>query len=88
MANNYLYWYEQTGEEKYKSAAKIVRDQLDRHPRTESGGFWHRKPDYPNQMWLDGIFMADTFYAKWTSSFDADNVSRDRNKGHTHADDG
>lgn len=24
-------------------------------------------------MWLDGIFMADSFYTKWTASFDADN---------------
>jgi rhamnogalacturonyl hydrolase YesR len=75
MGNNYLYWYNQTGDEKYKSAAQIVRTQLDGHPRTPSGGFWHREPTYPNQMWLDGIFMADSFYAKWTNWFDADNVS-------------
>ena len=24
-------------------------------------------------MWLDGIFMADSFYARWTARFDADN---------------
>ncbi|KAL6868702.1 hypothetical protein ACO1O0_000018 [Amphichorda felina] len=23
-------------------------------------------------MWLDGIFMADSFYAKWTGEFDAE----------------
>jgi rhamnogalacturonyl hydrolase YesR len=78
MANNYLYWYNETGEEKYKSAAAIVRTQLNGHPRTPSGGFWHREPTYPNQMWLDGIFMADSFYAKWTNWFDADNVSCER----------
>ncbi|KAH6654463.1 cell wall glycosyl hydrolase YteR [Truncatella angustata] len=75
MGNNYLYWFNQTGDEKYKKAAQIVRTQLNGHPRTPTGGFWHREPTYPNQMWLDGIFMADTFYAKWTSQFDADNTT-------------
>jgi rhamnogalacturonyl hydrolase YesR len=74
MGHSYLYWYNQTGEEKYKSAADIVRNQLNGHPRTLTGGFWHREPTYPNQMWLDGIFMADSFYAKWTNWFDAGNV--------------
>ena len=73
--NNYLWWWEKTGEDKYKRAADIIRNQLNQHPRTASGGFWHRDPNYPNQMWLDGIFMADSFYAKWTSLFDQDNTT-------------
>lgn len=28
---------------------------------------------FRNQMWLDGIYMADTFYAKWTHLYDRDN---------------
>ncbi|KAI0128579.1 cell wall glycosyl hydrolase YteR [Xylariales sp. AK1849] len=75
MGHNYIYWYLQTGENKYKSAADIVRNQMNGHPRTPTGGFWHRKPTYPDQMWLDGIFMADSFYAKWTNLFDADNTT-------------
>jgi rhamnogalacturonyl hydrolase YesR len=75
MGNNYIWWYERTGQSKYKAAADIIRHQLDRHPRTPTGGFWHRKPVYPNQMWLDGIFMADTFYARWTNLFDNGNVT-------------
>lgn len=75
MGHNFLWWYERTGDEKYKLAARIIREQLNRHPRTPSGGFWHRDPNYPNQMWLDGIFMADSFYAKWTRSFDAGNTA-------------
>lgn len=70
-----LYWYNQTGEEKYKLAADKIRAMLETHPRTASGGFWHRVPAYPNQMWLDGIFMADSFYAHYTSLFDADNTT-------------
>ncbi len=30
--------------------------------RTEEGGFWH-KDIYPHQMWLDGLYMAEPFYA-------------------------
>ncbi|GAP86552.1 putative cell wall glycosyl hydrolase [Rosellinia necatrix] len=75
MGNNLLYWYERTGEAKYKGAAAVIREQLNRHPRTATGGFWHRDPVYPNQMWLDGIFMADSFYARWTSAFDAANTT-------------
>ncbi|KAL3477198.1 Six-hairpin glycosidase-like protein [Aspergillus californicus] len=75
IGNNILYWYERTGEEKYRLAADRIRAMLDRHPRTETGGFWHRQPNYPNQMWLDGIFMADVFYGRWTEMFDAKNVS-------------
>ncbi|KAI1375824.1 glycoside hydrolase family 105 protein [Hypoxylon crocopeplum] len=73
IGNNILWWYEHTREPKYKRAADVIRSQLDRHPRTATGGFWHRQPNYPDQMWLDGIFMADSFYAKWTSLFDAKN---------------
>lgn len=75
LGMNMLWWYEQTGKEKYKKAATTIRRQLDRHPRNLAGGFWHRQPNYPFQMWLDGIFMADTFYAKWTSLFDRRNTS-------------
>lgn len=70
-----LYWYNRTGEEKYKLAADQIRGMLETHPRTPSGGFWHRDPDYPNQMWLDGIYMADSFYAKYTSLFENDNTT-------------
>lgn len=75
IGNNFLYWYQRTGDEKYKVAADIIRSQLDRHPRNPEGGYWHREPNYPNQMWLDGIFMADTFYARWTKEFQPKNTT-------------
>ncbi|ROT39065.1 hypothetical protein SODALDRAFT_378184 [Sodiomyces alkalinus F11] len=37
-------------------------------PAYPTGGFWRRSPIYENQMWLDGIYMADTFYAKYTAN--------------------
>lgn len=51
-----------TGKEKYRLAAKKLRQQLAEQPRTPEGNFWH-KAIYPNQVWLDGIYMAQPFYA-------------------------
>jgi rhamnogalacturonyl hydrolase YesR len=52
--------YEKTGDAKYKRALDLLHSQLATHPRTPSQGLWH-KQIYPNQMWLDGIYMADAF---------------------------
>jgi unsaturated rhamnogalacturonyl hydrolase len=57
-----------TGDERYKKAAAILRRQLDTQPRTADGGFWH-KQRYTNQMWLDGIYMAEPFYAEYAKLF-------------------
>ncbi|HEY4414726.1 MAG TPA: glycoside hydrolase family 88 protein [Verrucomicrobiae bacterium] len=54
--------WQATHADKYKNAAVILRSQLDSQPRTSDGGFWH-KQRYPNQMWLDGIYMGVPFYA-------------------------
>ncbi|KAH8585919.1 putative cell wall glycosyl hydrolase YteR [Bisporella sp. PMI_857] len=70
---NLLFLYLKTNDERYKKAAAELRAQLDSHPRTPSGGFWHRKIPYPDQMWLDGIYMAQPFYAQWTQLFEPNN---------------
>ena len=54
--------YEKTGREKYKKAADFLYRQLQAQPRTWEGSFWH-KQIYPNQVWLDGIYMAQPFSA-------------------------
>jgi unsaturated rhamnogalacturonyl hydrolase len=59
-AASLLWMHDHTGEEKYMTAAKYVASQLDKQPRTSEGGYWHRST-YPNQMWLDGIYMADVY---------------------------
>jgi len=59
-----FFLYDQTGDEKYKLAADTLRDQLNDHPRTSEGGFWHKKR-YPSQMWLDGLYMGAPFYAEY-----------------------
>ena len=49
---------------RYRTAATIVRDMFSRFPVNGEGGFWH-KQTYPNEMWLDGIYMAEPFLAKY-----------------------
>jgi len=61
-----LLLYRVSGKEKYLKAANLLRDQLRTHPRTKEGGFWHKKI-YPNQMWLDGLYMGEPFYAEYAS---------------------
>lgn len=60
--------YQETREEKFRYAADTLRQQLREHPRTNEGGFWHKKI-YPYQMWLDGLFMAQPFYAMYARMF-------------------
>jgi unsaturated rhamnogalacturonyl hydrolase len=57
--------YAKTGEPKYLAAADTLRKQLREQPRTNEGGFWHKKI-YPYQMWLDGLFMAGPFYTQYS----------------------
>ncbi|RED22484.1 unsaturated rhamnogalacturonyl hydrolase [Flavobacterium cutihirudinis] len=61
--------YDTTKEEKYLKAMQLLRKQLAEQPRTQSGGFWH-KNIYPNQMWLDGLYMGEPFYAQYTVTFE------------------
>ncbi|MBN2166923.1 MAG: glycoside hydrolase family 88 protein [Marinilabiliaceae bacterium] len=63
-----IFLYEQTGLEKYKIAAQNTRNKFNSHPRNASNGYWH-KDNYPNQMWLDGIYMAEPFLVKYGNLF-------------------
>ena len=63
-----LYLYPKTKEERFKKAADTLRKQLENQPRTSDGGFWHKKR-YTHQMWLDGLYMAEPFYAHYTQMF-------------------
>jgi unsaturated rhamnogalacturonyl hydrolase len=66
MGRQLLRLYETTQDKRYLIAATLLYDQLQKQPRTPSGGFWH-KQRYPNQMWLDGLYMAEPFYAEYAS---------------------
>lgn len=56
--------YQIFGEEKYEKAIELTYSQVLEQPRTFEGNFWHKKI-YPNQVWLDGLFMAQPFYTKY-----------------------
>ncbi len=49
--------WQHSGEDRFHRAAMNQLAQLEHHPRTHSGGFWHKRI-YPNQIWLDGLYMA------------------------------
>jgi unsaturated rhamnogalacturonyl hydrolase len=68
MGRATLLLYRVTQQDKYAKAAKFLEDQLAQQPRTASGGYWH-KQTYPNQMWLDGAYMAEPFRAAYAATF-------------------
>ena len=59
-----LHLYERYKDDKYKKAAATLRNQISWQPRNKAGGFWH-KLKYPTQMWLDGLYMVEPFYAEY-----------------------
>jgi len=71
--------YNVTEKAKYYKAAMLLRDQLKDQPRNADGGFWHKKK-YNNQMWLDGLYMAEPFYAEYAYAFHEDTDYNDIGK--------
>ena len=61
--------HKRTGEEKYKKALDTLLPIIRDFPRNEAGGFWH-KEWYPNQMWLDGLYMAGPISAEYAYRFE------------------
>ncbi|MBB6637114.1 glycoside hydrolase family 88/105 protein [Cohnella thailandensis] len=60
--------YEQTGDERYKKALHTLVPLLKSWKTNPSGGFWH-KEHYPNQMWLDGLYMAGPIAVMYGKEF-------------------
>ena len=60
--------YALTKDEKYKKALDFLVNEEWNHPRTPEGGFWH-KTWYPNQMWLDGLYMGGPIMAQYAKEF-------------------
>jgi unsaturated rhamnogalacturonyl hydrolase len=67
LGRQLLLLYGVTQDQHYAKAATLLYQQLLHQSRTQSGGFWH-KQRYPNQMWLDGLYMAEPFYAEYAST--------------------
>jgi unsaturated rhamnogalacturonyl hydrolase len=62
--------YKETGDERYKTALHTLVPLLKDWNVNEEGGFWH-KGRYPNQMWLDGLYMAGPIATMFGKAFDA-----------------
>lgn len=61
------------GNSKYKTAAEWVTNYvLTDYPKITQelgkGGFYHKK-SYPNQMWLDGLYMGAAYLAEYLHAF-------------------
>jgi unsaturated rhamnogalacturonyl hydrolase len=63
-----FHFHVKTGEARFQKALELLRNQLRDQPRNSANGFWHKKI-YPNQMWLDGIYMALPFLAEYAMVF-------------------
>lgn len=55
-----------TERKKYRDAVTLLAEQMKAHPRTPSGSFWHKKI-YPDQIWLDGLYMFGPFLARYAA---------------------
>ncbi|MEG2015033.1 MAG: glycoside hydrolase family 88 protein, partial [Clostridia bacterium] len=63
--------YKVTEDKKYDRAIELLHSQLLSQPRTQTGNFWHKKI-YPNQIWLDGLYMAQVFATRYAFQHDKD----------------
>jgi len=55
---------DRTGEARYMQAADRLAGQLATHPRIPAGNYWH-KLRYPQQVWLDGLYMGLPFQIEY-----------------------
>jgi unsaturated rhamnogalacturonyl hydrolase len=69
MGRSAILLYRVLQQPKYYLAAKFLHDQMQQQPKNASGGYWH-KQIYPDQMWLDGAYMAEPFLASYARTFD------------------
>lgn len=50
--------------DRYALALDRLANQLALHPRIASGNYWHKKV-YPDQVWLDGLYMSLPFQIEY-----------------------
>ncbi len=59
---------DETGDARFRGAIEQSMERVRNHPRCESGNFFH-KERYPRQVWLDGLYMLQPFYAEYETRF-------------------
>lgn len=60
--------FDYTKKDKYRKAIDIIMAQVKTQPRISIGNFWH-KLMYPNQVWLDGLYMCLPFYMEYETRY-------------------
>lgn len=69
MASALFQLYHLDQQPKYRKVLDDLYQQLTTtYPRTKSGNFFH-KENYPNQVWLDGLYMGQPFYVEYVKTF-------------------
>ncbi|WP_308991068.1 glycoside hydrolase family 88 protein [Mariniflexile litorale] len=72
-----LYLYPKTKEERFLKAMQTLDNQMESQPKTSDGGYWHKKI-YPHQMWLDGLYMAEPFHARYARDYIEDEAKKQK----------
>lgn len=68
--------YQLTGRKEYWQCVEWFLDLYKKHPRIEeNGGLWH-KVRYPNQIWLDGLYMLHPFLASCGRQLQEENMKQ------------
>ncbi|MEG0564655.1 MAG: glycoside hydrolase family 88 protein [Hungatella sp.] len=60
--------YQRSGEERYRKALDQLLLLIRDFPKNAEGGFWHKEGN-PEQMWLDGLYMAGPIAAQYGAEF-------------------
>lgn len=62
--------HHETGEARYRTAARKILDRLATYPRTDDGGFWHADTaSRAHQLWSDGVYMVNPFLVEYGAEF-------------------
>ncbi len=64
MAGRALFALTEARSDRFDKALDLLAGQLQHHPRTAQGSYWHKKI-YPYQVWLDGLYMGLPFQIEY-----------------------
>ena len=64
LAGRALFGLTENKGDRFDRALDLLASQLADHPRAPSGNYWHKKV-YPNQVWLDGLYMGLPFQIEY-----------------------
>lgn len=61
--------YEKSGDKRYKKALDRLITAIEKYPKTAEGAFWHKEM-FPQQMWLDGLYMGGPICCEYARAFE------------------